>query len=99
MTDFTEQARGFRLEHGYPWCGECDLDRVCSGCEPMLKTFTAALAAAYEQGLEDAARVIEADAETWDELAAKIRALKEKKREAGQVVPAAAVQDGDSERR
>jgi hypothetical protein len=49
------RAEKFREDNGWPWCGECELDDSCSGCEIGLKDLEAAFAEVEAEALERAA--------------------------------------------
>ena len=52
--DFEKEARAWQLETGNSWCGLCDLDTDCSGCERIAKTSIAPkLRSVYNRALED----------------------------------------------
>ena len=78
-----ERAEKFREVNGWPWCGECELDDSCHGCEAGLKDLAAAFTEVEAEALERAVKVGEAMAGTeWDAagdwVVRNIRALKGK---------------------
>lgn len=47
-----ERAEKFREVNGWPWCGECELDDSCHGCEAGLKDLAAAFTEVEAEALE-----------------------------------------------